>query len=320
VKKNWTKIAIALGPVILIASVVWEYARMNPSYNFILEPWVLRGYETNHGPIFLAMAVLVLIGGLATGLEATLRERVSIAVTAYFVVAATVFAAVFADQDLTISFSTVHGIVLAAITAWAIAAVLRSFLGDRVKAFAKVWPSFLVGFIVLAVLFSATLVGTTVTQPVWVVTLIAFVLIGTLSSAIKPLNMAANRMLITSSVGAWGVVVLSGGAIRQNLIDEQLVTEQAGGVTGVAAQYKDTQAASGWWLAGFAMFILFVGAVGLWAKRRDIVASAARARRQREAAEASAKEIQEAAEMYAKEKAQQAAAAPAAPDAGIASP
>jgi len=27
VKRNWTKLAIALGPAIIIASVVWEFAR-----------------------------------------------------------------------------------------------------------------------------------------------------------------------------------------------------------------------------------------------------------------------------------------------------
>ncbi len=48
-------------------------------------------------------------------------------------------------------------------------------------------------------------------------------------------------------------------------------------------------------------FIVFVGAVGLWAKRRDIVAAIARAKKQREAAEESSREIQEAAEAYARE-------------------
>ncbi len=310
VKKNWTKIAIALGPVLLMASVVWEYARMNPSYNFLLTPWALRGYETNHGPVFLTLAGLMLIGGLLTGWEAALRERMALAVTAYFVAAATLFAAVFTDQSISITFTTLFSMILAAFVAGAIAAMVRDLFGDRVRILKRALPVFIVVFVVLALLSGVTLVGTTVEQPVWIVVLAAFLLFGALSVVIKPLNMAANRMLITSSVGAWGVVVLSGGAVRQNLIDEQLVTEQAGGVTGIAAQYKDTQAASGWWFAGFAMFILFIGAVGLWARRRDIVAAIARARRQREAAEASAREIQEAAEMYAKEKAHQAATAP----------
>jgi hypothetical protein len=279
VKKNWTKIAIALGPVLLMASVAWEYARMNPSYNFLLMPWALRGYETNHGPVFLTLAGLM-------------------------------FAALFTDETISITFTTLFSVVLAAFVAGAIAAMVRDLLGDRIRILQRALPVFIGVFALLVALFGVTLVGTTVEQPVWIVVLAAFLLFGALSVSIKPLNMAANRMLITSSVGAWGVVVLSAGAVRQNLIDEQLVTEQAGGVTGVAAQYKDTQAASGWWLAGFAMFILFIGAVGLWARRRDIVAAIARARRQREAAEASAKEIQEAAEMYAREKAHQAATSP----------
>jgi hypothetical protein len=72
-------------------------------------------------------------------------------------------------------------------------------------------------------------------------------------------------------------------------------------VIGISAQYKDTQAALGWWVAGFGAFVLFIGAVGLWAKRRDIVSALARARKQREAAEKSAREIQEASDAYARE-------------------
>ena len=52
----------------------------------------------------------------------------------------------------------------------------------------------------------------------------------------------------------------------------------------------------------FGITVLFVGAVALWAKRRDIVAAIQRARKQREAAEKSAREIQEAAEAYAAEQ------------------
>jgi protein-S-isoprenylcysteine O-methyltransferase Ste14 len=78
-------------------------------------------------------------------------------------------------------------------------------------------------------------------------------------------------------------------------------TDQGAGVFGIGAQYKDTQAAAGWWLAGFGTFVIFIGAVGLWAKRRDIVAAIARAKKQRKAAEISTREIEEAAEAYARE-------------------
>ena len=44
-KKHWSKIAIALGPTIIIASIVWEYARTNPDYNFLIEPWAIKGFE-----------------------------------------------------------------------------------------------------------------------------------------------------------------------------------------------------------------------------------------------------------------------------------
>jgi hypothetical protein len=52
-----------------------------------------------------------------------------------------------------------------------------------------------------------------------------------------------------------------------------------------------------------------VGAIGLWAKRRDIVAALARARKQRAAAEESAREIQDAFDEYQREQTEAAASA-----------
>jgi len=298
VKKNWTKIAIALGPAIILASIAWEYARTNPSYGFLIEPWAIRGYETDHGAVFIALAVLLLIGGLVTSWERALDNKVSAAIAASFVVAATVFAFAFGERELTISVTTVLNVMLSFLLAASLAMALRSLLGGRNRFFTRAWPTFLVAWIGFFGLFAVTLVGSEIRTQLWPVILVVGLLCGGLSVTIKPVNMAANRMLIFSSVGAWGVILLSAGAIRQSLIDAQLETVQLGGATGLSVQYKDTQAAAGWWLAGFGVTVLFVGAVGLWAKRRDIVAAIARARRQRAAAEQSAKEIADAAAAY----------------------
>jgi hypothetical protein len=306
VKKNWTKVAIALGPAVIIASVVWEFARTNPSYNFLISPWSLRGYETDHGAVYVALGAILLIGGLATSWEKALANNVSAAIAGFFVVAATLFAFVFSDKNFTANMSTVLNVLLSMLLAGSVALALRSLLGARMRLFARALPVFLILFVVFALLIGVTLVGSDISQPVWLVVLLVSLLAGGLSVTIKPINMAANRMLIFAAIGSWGVILLSAGAIRQSLIDAQAETEQLGGVTGLSVQYKDTQAAVGWWLAGFGVTILFVGAVGLWAKRRDIVAAITRARRQREAAEKSAKEISDAAEAYAAEKAGQA--------------
>jgi hypothetical protein len=303
VKKNWTKIAIALGPAIILASIVWEYARTNPDYNFLIAPWAIRGYETDHGAVFATLAVVLLVGGLATSWERALENRISAVIAAYFVLAGTIFAFVFGERELTFNVSTVLNIVLSVLLAASLAMSLRSLLGGRVRFFKRALPAFFISFIAFALLIGFTLVGDEIKTQIWPLVLIISLLCGGLSVTIKPVNMAANRMLIFAAVGAWGVILLSAGAIRESLIVTQLETPQIGGALGVSAQYKDTQAAAGWWLAGFGVTVVFVGAVGLWAKRRDIVAAIARARKQRAAAEESAREIAEAAEAYAAEKA-----------------
>ncbi len=302
-KKNWTKIAIALGPAIIVASVVWEVARVNKSYSFVIEPWSIRGYESDHGVVFAALGILLFIGGLAVSWEGALKDRASIAITACFVVASTAFAFLLADREITLTVTTVMGVVVATILATATALALRSILGKRNRFFRRAMPTFVIVFALVFGVLATTMVGSELEVETWILVLFVALLTGGLSVAIQPIGLAANRVLIIASVAAWAVIVMSAGAIRQHLIDTQMVTVQADGSTGISAQYKDVQAAPGWWLAGLGATILFIGAVGLWARRRDIVATHARARRQREAAEVSAREIREAAEAYAAEKA-----------------
>jgi hypothetical protein len=303
VKKNWTKIAIALGPAIIIASVVWEVARVNPSFSFVIAPWSIRGYDSDHGAVYAALGILLLLGGLAVSWESAMRNRISIAISAYFVVASTAFAFILADREITLTVTTVMSVVVATILATATSLALRSILGQRIRFFRRAMPSFLIVFALVVGVLSATVVGSELELETWILVLFVALLSGGLSIAIQPIGLAANRALIVASVAAWAVIVMSAGAMRQHLIETQMATVQADGTTGLSAQYKDVQAAPGWWLAGLGATILFVGAVGLWARRRDIVATHARARRQRAAAEVSAREIQEAAEAYAAEKA-----------------
>lgn len=300
-KKNWTKIALAIGPAIMMASIAWEYARNRADYTYIVQPWSMRGYETIHGWIIFAAAILLLIGGLFTSMERSMQPRFSALIVGYIVVAATGFAAFFATNSVTITFSTLYIILLSLLLAAAVSLSLRSLMGASVKWLKRSLPTFVPLFIVLYLLFSATAAGSSTTVPAWILVFILLLAIGAMSLAIKPMDMGANRMMIIASViGGW-VVWFSAGAIRQSFVELQMDTDQGGGLYGVAAPYKDTQAASGWWLAGLGTFIIFIGAVGLWAKRRDIVAAIARAKKQRAAAEKSALEIQEAAEAYARE-------------------
>jgi hypothetical protein len=300
-KKNWTKVAIALGAIMMIASVSWEYARTAADYTYLVQPWSMRGYETVHGWVIVTAGVLLLIAGLFISMERSMQPRYSALIVGYMVVVTTVFAALFARDSISITMSPVIVFLLSFLLASAISLSLRSLLGETNKWFKRALPNFVPLFIVFFVLFGATLSDNTITVPTWLLVFVVFLSLGSMSLAIKPIDMGANRMMIMAAVTAGGLVWLRAGAIRQSLIELQTEADQGGGVFGIAAQYKDTQAAAGWWLAGFGTFVIFIGAVGLWAKRRDIVAAIARAKKQREAAEISTREIEEAAEAYARE-------------------
>lgn len=300
-KKNWTKIAIALGPAMLISSYVWEFARTNPDYKFLIEPWAMRGDEMVQGEVYVALGVVLLIAGLATSWERATKPLYSVLIVAFIVVAGAAVTSNYSETTFNLTISPVLGFLLATIVSISIALALRSQLRNRLKIFSRALPLFAVSFIVVMGLISVTVLNTTVSTEAWIALLVVMLFSAAVALAIKPIDMAANRLLVMAVVTTWGVIVFSAGAIRQTLIDTQLTTVQVDGSTGIAAQYKDVQAASGWWLAGFGLTVMFIGAVGLWAKRRDLVAALARAKKQREAAEISAREIQEAADAYAAE-------------------
>ncbi len=300
-KKNWTKIAIALGPAILISTYVWEFARTNPDYKFLIQPWAMRGNEMVHGDVFVAFGVVLLIAGLAASWEGAARPLYSALIVVFIVVAGTAVTSTYSETTFNLTISPVMAVLLTLIISLSIALALRSQFRERSRIFARALPLFAVSFVVVMGLISATVLNTTVSTESWIALLVVMLFSAAVALSVKPIDMAANRLLVMAVVTTWGVIVLSAGAIRQTLIDAQVMATQVDGTTGISAQYKDVQAASGWWLAGFGLSVMFVGAVGLWAKRRDHVAALARARKQREAAEISAREIQEAADAYAAE-------------------
>ena len=78
-----------------------------------------------------------------------------------------------------------------------------------------------------------------------------------------------------------------GGSVRSNLLGRQVET------IGVSADYLDSQITSGVMLTWLGSIIMILGAVGMWAKRRDQLEARDRAQRQRETAEESAQELGE---------------------------
>lgn len=285
----------------MLASIFWEYARTSPDYNFLIEPWSVRGFEIVHGAVIGVAAALLLLGSLLTSMQRAMKPRNSALIVSYIVVAATGFTAMFARDSITITISPSTNVILSILLGSVLSLALRSLLGDSVKLLSRATLTLIPLSLVFFLLFAASIMDDPISVPAWLLVFIVFLTNGMLSIAIRPIDMGANRMLLMASVAGWGLVTFSAGAIRQSLIDIQMVTDQGGGVFGIAAPYKDTQAAGGWWLAGFGGFVMFIGAVGLWAKRRDVVAAVARAKRQRAAAEQSAREIQDAADAYARE-------------------
>jgi len=307
VKKNWTKIALVIGPVIMISTVAWEYARMKPDYNFLVQPWAIRGYDTTHGWVIVTLGVLLVIGGLLTAWEGSGKPAISAGVTVLLVAAATGFTAVFTsgtDKAITeLSIEPVSGMIIATLLAASVALSLRSLFRDKSVVLKRAFPMFVVLFIIFSIAISTALVGSQVAIQSWALVLIVFLAMAGMSISIRPAAVAANRMMIFTTVAAWAVVVLSAGAIRQSLVSAQKAYVYADGATDISAQYKDVQTAGGWWLAGLGITVAWVGAIGLWAKRRDVVAAMARARKQRAAAEESAQEIQDAYDEYQREQA-----------------
>jgi hypothetical protein len=295
VKKYWTAIALALGPAILIVTIVWEMARTNPAYTFIVNPWSIKGYETVHGWVFLWLGLALLIGGMLVLWDGSTAGLPRLGVLAYFIVTGTLLTFVFGPGTTTISIGTVLAVGVALFLSLILFRFTRSTLARAVPILRRGWVQGVLLLVIWAVAFVvlwATVVDKEVTLNSGVAVFSLLTLLAVYATAAEPRGLAANRMLIYCSMLATLVVITSAGAIRSTLIRIQIETD------GVAAEYKDIQVSVGWFLAVYGALIVFVGGVGLWAKRQDLLVALTRARRQREAAEKSAAEIRAAEEAY----------------------
>ena len=306
-KQNWSKIAIALGPAIVMVSIVWEMARTNPAYNFLVEPWAMKGYEMDQGWTYLAVGVVLLLTGLAVISKRAVEVPYSAAVVAFATVAATVLAVVYGPETVSITFSGVIIAILTLILTLVIYRTFKSLVLPRVPALDRFIIRVVIGLGTLVGLFlilSASLGGSTVDTSPGLATFVAVGILGLFALATPPHGLAANRMLIYASVLGGAVIGMSGGSLRTTLLDAQVAT------IGISGQYKDVQVGMGWFIALLGIMILFVGSVALWATRRDLIIARSRAREQRAAAEKSAREIRESYEQYERERVAAAAAAP----------
>jgi len=300
VKHNWSKIAVTLGPVIVMASIVWEYARTNPAYGFLVEPWSLRGYEMDQGWTYFAVGAALLLLSLVVIPGRAVQVPYSATVVGITTVIAAILGFVFGADSITITFSFFVSTILS-LALWLMAyRTFKSLVLPRVPSLDRFSIRTLINLGVLIVVFAIvflTLGGRSVSLDSGLAVFIGVGLLALFALATAPHGLAANRLLIYLSVGGGAVIALSGASLRTTLQEAQIEA------IGVGGQYKDLQVGYGWFLALTGILILFVGAVALWATRRDVIIARNRAREQRAAAEKSAQEIREAYEQYEREKA-----------------
>ncbi|MFQ5555633.1 MAG: hypothetical protein ACE5GC_09745 [Acidimicrobiia bacterium] len=311
-KRNLVRGLGVVGALVTIQSVLWEVARMKPDYGFLVTPWSIRGYETVHGAIYAAIGVVMLGAVLLTMWSRSQEPRLGIAIAGYMVVAATVVTAVFASEpkiDAATGLQVVDAqgevvkettridvpsgllvLVLAVFIAMLAYIGLRGYVVSNTPVLQRrgVLPAATAASFVIAFLVASALIGSEVRLMAWFAVFLVTALLAVMSSLFRPRELAANRMLIAASVVAGSAIGTSAGAIRGTLLRFQ-VTE-----IGTAAQYKDSQVTWGYFLASIGMALAFVGAVAIWAQRRDSILNMQRARRQREAAEQSAAEVESA--------------------------
>lgn len=271
-----------------MASIAWELTRMNPSTGYLVEPWSMRGYESIHGSIIFTIGALVLIYALFTMFERSLQPLWSIIFALVMGVGMVGTAVIYEGHEKAMG-GGIIGLAIAFLGGFIIAKLLRPFLTSLPSTARTI--SFLGIIIVAALVLNLLFLGKSRSAEPWLWLAIVAVVTFGLSVSGRNKELSANRMLIFSVTIGGAAIALSAAATRMNLIAAQI--EEAG----LAGQYKDTQITSGYFVALLGMLIAFVGAVSLWAKRRDIIINQERAARQRAAAEASAAEIKAALEL-----------------------
>lgn len=285
--RNRSLQALLLGCLITIVSVLFEYARMAPDYRFLVEPWSVRGNALTQGWVMVAMAVVIGILGVGIAIGA-IKENFTGALIATTV--STAFATVLAimtdPREIVLASIAIWG--LAFIGALAVAGVVIHRLPESFEGWgrrAAILGSFTVSLVALAIFVLGPLFKEL--QPLWLVVLVGFALLSFGVLVRRPAQLAAYRVVINGAVISLFIGATMGGSVRSNLLSRQVEA------IGVSADYLDSQVTSGIMLTWLGSIIMILGAVGMWAKRRDQLEARDRAQRQRDTAAESAEELGE---------------------------
>ena len=273
-----------VGLIILGQSALWEYVRVRPTYRFLIEPWSLRGYELPHGLVIAASAVAI---GILTVLVARGIIKESLGHSAIAVgsmVAFGIVAAILADaKDVTTPF-VLHAI-LAAIGGVAVMSLLERFIPEdwsRRRRAAR-FGMWLVATLVLLLAVIRPLL--TDEKPFWLFVLVAGIIIGALALFRPPTQLATRRIIINAIAGVWLMSMTMSASLRQALMERQFELNQ------ISADLGDLQITSGVIIAWFGGLVAIIGAVGMWARRRDQIIAHDRARKQQAAAAESEEQL-----------------------------
>ena len=287
-KRYRPQILLLFGAALTMGSIAWELTRMDPPTPYLIEPWSMRGFESVHGSVTFTIGALLFGVGLLTVFEFSLKPMYSRLIAGLMALSAVGIAAIYGTDERTMGGGLI-GWAFALLGGYIIKGIVAPFLPEMTSTLRSAIS--LGTIVVAAVVLNLVLFGSSRSAQPWLWVAIAALLALGLSTAGKHAELSANRMLIFSVVGGGMAIAVSAAAARMNLIAAQLEE------SGLAAQYKDTQVTSGYFVALLGILLAFVGAVSLWAARRDVIINRLRAERQRAAAEASAAEIQAALEL-----------------------
>jgi len=264
---------------------------MRPDFNFLVEPWAMRGTEMTHGSIAVAIGLGLAVALYAVSMKAAINPGVGAALAVALAVGAVIITTLFVDRELTITFNFIVQAIVAVIGAVVLYRAGAAILGDDRMSGLTALGTFGAATAIAFVVAFVPLKGVSIAVPAGVAMAILMVPLLALAISGEPRELTANRMMVMLAFAAILALGLQAGAIRQTLIDAQ-----AAGDFGAPGEYKDSQVTAGYFWAQLGALMVFVSSVGLWASRRDHILNVRRARRQREAAEASSAEIQAALE------------------------
>ena len=278
--KNRPLAITVLGMAIMAQSIAWEYVRVEPTYRFLIDPWSMRGYELTQGIVIAVGAVIIALLAilLSYGVlkETLVHSFIGVAVLIVFGVVASSLA----DTKGVDAPFIVH-IFLSLIGAVVLRSLLEGFIPEAWSKRRR-WTRiglWLAGFLITLFAIVGPLLKNE--RPLWVLIVVAGGILGALALFRPPRALAGWRMVINGIMVIWVISMTMAATLRVTLDNAQF---DLSGSSGISADVKNLQITSGVLLAWFGGLVAFVGAVGMWARRRDEIIAVERAHKQQAAA------------------------------------